>query len=261
MNTHNPQIKKYNGKFYLYYMGDTYDYPRPKHCTEITEDMASDTWKTKRIGLAVSDKIDGEYIRSDTPLFEPRPYPNWDSTITTNPTVIIKDNGKTYMIYKSSCCKGNICREPNELKIGIAIAESPTGPFTRLSDKPIFEEEGKTNIQIEDPFVWFDKNKNKYCLIAKDCTGRLAEMYGNLFYGESDDCIHFTYDKNPTVIRRNVVWDDGHKSLQCNLERPFVLFNEKGEAECIYCASGDGDKPYWFTNETYIVCIKLNKEL
>lgn len=257
MNTHNPCIKKYNNKFYLFYFGNTYDCPIPENCDKISEELASDTWKKKRIGLAISDKIDGDYVRSDTPLFEPRCYPNWDSTISTNPTVVIKPNGNTWMLYKSSKCLGNICREENTLKIGLAFAEKPEGPYRRLSNNPLFEE--NENISVEDPYIWFDENKNKFCVLAKDCNGTVAEMYGNLFYGESDDCVHFDYPENPTAIIRNVCWKDGHKSLQCNLERPCVLFNEKGEAEYIYCASGDGDRPYFFKNETYVVCIKLKK--
>jgi len=258
MNTHNPCIKKYNGKFYLYYFGNTYDCNTPANCNEITEELASDTWKKKRIGLAIADKIDGDYIRRDTPLFEPREYPNWDSTITTNPTVIIKPNGNTWMLYKSSKCLGNICREENILKVGIAFAEKPDGPFKRLSNLPLFEE--KNNISVEDPYVWFDESKNRFCVLGKDCVGNVAEMFGNLFYGESDDCVHFEYPKNPTAIRRRVVWKDGHESLQCNLERPCILFNDEGQPEYIYCASGDGDQPYWFKTPTYVLCIKLEKE-
>ena len=38
------------------------------------------------------------------------------------------------------------------------------------------------------------------------------------------------------------------------------LFNEKGEPTHLFCATGDGGVPYSFDNETYIVCIKLNKK-
>ena len=84
MNTHNPSIKYYDGKFYLFYMGCTYDFEPPKHMNDITNDMVSPTWNKKRIGLAISDKIDGEYIRKEQPLLNPREG-YWDSSITTNP--------------------------------------------------------------------------------------------------------------------------------------------------------------------------------
>ena len=257
MNTHNTCIKYYNGKFYLYYMGATYDIPVPNHCDEIPLPVAFNTWNHKRIGLAVSDKIDGEYIRRDEPLFLPREYPHWDSTCTTNPNVIIKDNGETIMLYKSAIYQGEGKRDA-PLKLGVAIANKPDGPFTRLYDKPILDFPNK-EISLEDPFLWFDKKKNKYCVIMKDCIGNVANGWGNLIYAESDDCKTFNIEKDPTVITRNLIWEDGHKSLQCNLERPWLLFNEQGEPTHIFCATGEGKEPFMFESETYIVCIKLEK--
>lgn len=257
MNTHNTCIKEYNGKFYLYYMGTTYDFEPPAKASDINEDMASDVWKKKRIGLAISDKIDGEYIRKDEPILLPNPYPAWDSTITTNPTVVIKDNGETVMAYKSSRCLGNICREPNELKIGLTTAPNPEGPFVRKYDYPIFQANDK-KMSIEDPFIWFDEKKNKFCLLCKDCEGNITGEFGDMVYAESENLLDFELLDDHAVFTRDVTWKDGHKSKQCNLERPFILF-ENGEPTYLYCSSGDGNQPYGFQGETYIVCLKINK--
>ena len=116
----------------------------------------------------------------------------------------------------------------------------------------------------ERHFIWYDKNREKFCLIAKDdvkngCYGITGE-WGNGFDAESEDCKQFEIAPSPTVYTRTVKWADGRVTTQGNLERPSLLFNEKGEPTHLFCATGDGGVPYSFDNETYIVCIKLNKK-
>lgn len=255
MNTHNPTIKEFKGKYYLYYMGDTYKHKPPLKDTDIRNEQIHAAWHAKRIGLAISDKIDGEYVRRDTPLLEPSPFPAWDSAITTNPSLVIKPDGESFMVYKSRKYSPNM-DDTNHLQIGIAHAPHPAGPYTRYHDEPILNE---PNTAFEDPFIWYDSKRNKYCAVMKDCIGNLTGMYGNLLYAESDDCKTFIRDENPCVIKREVEWEDGHRSLQCNLERPFILFDENGKPTHLFAASGEGKNPYCFEGETYVLCIKLEE--
>jgi len=258
MNTHNTCIKHYDGKYYLYYMGTTYDFDpssvNPLDCNETYRNV----WKEKRIGLAYSEKIDGDYKRLDTPLLNARPG-KWDATAITNPTVVIKDNGETFMLYKSR----SEMDESLPMRLGIAHASSPLGKYERMSDDPVCKFTNR-DMSIEDPYIWFDKNKNKFCALMKDCNfdgSGVTKEYGSLFYAESDDCMNFTiYEKDAVVATRNVVWKDGHTSKQANIERPCLLFDEDGHPTHLFCASGDGPAPFNFTGETYIVCIKLNRE-
>lgn len=250
MNTHNTCIKEYKGKFYLYYMGCTYPGPIPQNLIEIDEYFARETWNRKRIGVAVADDINGEFVRLDSPILEPRDCSHWDCTCTTNPSVIIKPDGTTYMIYKSRSMA------TSQLKLGIAIAPSPTGPFSRLCEGPILD------MDMEDPFIWYDEKRNKFCLIAKDNelnNNGINKEYGSAFYAESDDCINFEVAEFPKVYSRTIRFKDGATKTLCNLERPSVLFDENGEPSYIYCASGDGDGPYCFVGPTYIVGIKLKR--
>ena len=92
-NTHNTCIRFYDGRYYLYYMGTTYDGEIPKD-TEQTEQSTLSVWNRKRIGVAVTDSIYGEFVRKDTPLLMPRE-DHWDCTVTTNPAVAILPSGKT----------------------------------------------------------------------------------------------------------------------------------------------------------------------
>lgn len=255
MNTHNTCIKQHNGKFYLYYMGTTYGGEIPG-VKAASMEYSLETWNRKRIGLAVADDVNGEFVRRDTPLLEPRDCSHWDCTITTNPSVIIQPSGKTYMIYKSRSGVGS------PLQLGIAVADSPEGPFERLMEDPIlnFDDPDK---HIEDPFIWYDEARNKFCLIAKDdCKNGsygLTGEWGAGFYAESDDCIHFEVAQSPKVYSRTVRWADGSVTTQRNMERPSLLMNEDGEPTHIFCASKNGAS-YAFEGRTFVVCMKLEKK-
>ena len=255
MNTHNTCVKEYNGKYYLYYMGCTYggDIPGKE---QAPIEYGLETWNKKRIGLAVADDINGEFVRRDTPLLEPRDCSYWDCTITTNPSVAILPDGKTYMIYKSRRSFGK------PLQLGIAVADRPDGVFERISDKPILEFETE-DYHIEDPFIWYDEKRKKFCLIAKDDVKNgsfgITGEWGSGFYAESDDCIDFEIAPNPKVYSRKVQWEDGRETIQGNLERPSLLFDENGKPTHLFCASGDASAPYSFDSRTFIVCIKLEE--
>lgn len=256
MNTHNTCIKEYNGKYYLYYMGTTYGGDIPT-VPPASEHYALETWNRKRIGLAVADDINGEFRRFDKPILEPRDCSHWDCTITTNPSVAIMPDGKTYMAYKS---RRSIDKP---LQLGIAVADKPDGKFERLTEEPILEFHDD-NKAMEDPFLWYDAKKKKFCIVAKDDVKNGARgitgEWGSGFYAESDDCMNFEIEKDPKVYSRRLKWSDGKEKVQCNLERPCVLFDENGEPTHIFCATGDGDAPYFFKSTTYVACLKLEKE-
>ena len=257
MNTHNTCIKYWNGQYYLYYMGTTYGGDIPTDADSIPLAYSLETWNRKRIGLAVADDIDAEFVRRDTPLLEPRDCRYWDSTITTNPSAIILPDGKTYLIYKSRAGFGK------PLQLGIAVADRPDGKFTRLCDRPILQF-ADPDWHIEDPFIWYDANRSKFCLIAKDDSKNgssgLTGEWGAGFYAESDDCIHFEVAPQPKVYSRQLEWQDGHTSVQGNLERPSLLFDESGRPTHLFCATGDGEQPYDFKGNTYVVCMELEQK-
>ncbi|MBR1676734.1 MAG: glycoside hydrolase family protein [Clostridia bacterium] len=255
MNTHNTCIKYFNGKFYLYYMGTTYGDYIPNTNAPIDTYYALETWNRKRIGVAVADDINGKFVRRDKPLLEPRDCSHWDCTITTNPSVAIMPDGKTYMLYKS---RKSIC---SPLQIGVAVADKPDGPFERLTENPVLADVGG---DIEDPYIWYDAERKKFCLIAKDDakngqTG-ITDEWGSGFYAESDDCMSFKVGKMPKVYSRTVEWADGKVGTQCNLERPYVLFDENGKPTHIFCATGEGRSPYAFEGTSYVLCMKLEEK-
>lgn len=99
MNVHYPSIRKWNNKYYLYYMGTTYGGPIPRHESEITSERFTEVWNNKRIGLAVSDSslhlkygevfhillIIEELIIGNTPILK-------SSTIPNPPLLVLSNN-------------------------------------------------------------------------------------------------------------------------------------------------------------------------
>lgn len=254
MNTHNTCIKYYNGKYYLYYMGTTYDDESPTTGFPPKE-RNLEVWNSKRIGLAVADSIYGEFVRKDKPILLPRDESHWDCTVTTNPTVAILPSGKTYMIYKSRKSEGAT------LKLGVAVADCPEGEYKRLSDRPIFDFDNP-DLHIEDPFLWYDNKRKKFCLLVKDDSKNgsygITGEWGSGFYAESDDCVNFVIPENPKVFSRTVTWKDGKVTTQGNMERVSLLFDENGTPTHMFNASADGC--YGTGGRSYIVCQQLVKK-
>ena len=252
MNTHNTCIRAYGGKYYLYYMGTTYDGEAPAG-EEQTAERALSVWNRKRIGVAVADSIYGEFVRRDTPLLSPRGSGFWDYTVTTNPTAAILPSGETYLIYKSRSGPGA------PLMLGSAAADRPDGEFRRLSDTPIFSF-ADPDLHVEDPFLWYDESKKKFCLLAKDDSKNgscgITGAWGSGFYAESSDCVRFDVFPEP-VYSRSVLWKDGRKTVQGNMERPWILFDDDGRPAWLFCASGAGSNPYSFGGRTFITAQEL----
>lgn len=251
MNTTNPYILSWNGKYYLYYIGTTYAGPIPQSEAEIPQGRFTEVWNQKRIGLAVSDSIYGPWVRSDEPLLLPRDFTHWDCTITSNPAVTILPDGTTYMIYKSRTYFNS------PLMLGVAKAPSPAGPFVRISDEPIFNFDDP-DLHVEDPFLWYQDGL--FHMLVKDDRKNnskgLCNQWGAGVYARSKDCIHWDFSDEQPAYSRNVLWDDGSTTLQPNTERPFLLRDESGYPTHLYLATGDGDEPYHL-DRTYNMCIPL----
>lgn len=150
---HNPLIKNFNGRYYLYFMGNS-----------------NGKTNTKRIGVAVSDSLYGPWTRPDAPLLLPGSTGTWDDHCTTNPAVIQHEEGGYWLYYKSwntkeyeqasGAIRGN-------RKYGLAVSAYPEGPFVKYDKNPVIDFSNRgNNAQFEDACIWHDKNK--YHIIARD---------------------------------------------------------------------------------------------
>lgn len=70
--------------------------------------------------------------------------------------------GKFYMFY-SAQWKVNPNKEYENFRIGVAVADKPTGPFIDLSDKPVFD----PGYPIIDGNVYFDKDGRLYLYYSR----------------------------------------------------------------------------------------------
>ena len=77
---------------------------------------------------------------------------------------VYQANGKFYMFY-SSQWKDNPSNEVEHFRIGVAASDKPTGPFTDISNKPIFD----PGYPIIDANVLFDKNGKVYLYYSRCC--------------------------------------------------------------------------------------------
>jgi hypothetical protein len=238
-NVHNPYIRKWNGTYYLYYMGTTYGGPVPGHADEIDTGRFTEVWNQKRIGLATAPSVFGPWKRMDTPLLAPRDCTHWDCTATTNPAVAILPDGTTYMLYKSRSYSGG------PLQIGAARADRPDGIFTRLQEDPIFKFEDPS-IHLEDPCLWYADNK--FHLIIKDDFQDggygISGVWGAGIYAQSEDCIHWEFADEPIVYTREILWDNDTVTHQANCERPFLLLDDTQKPTHLFLATGTGDEAY-----------------
>ncbi|WP_207427033.1 glycoside hydrolase family protein [Pedobacter sp. SYSU D00535] len=220
---HNPHIQYVDGKYCLFYMGNS-----------------NGKTNTKRIGLAIADSLSGPWKRPDEPLLQPGSEGAWDDHCTTNPA-FVKNKGKYWLYYKS-WNNNDYYNSPDPAirgnrKYGLAVADKLEGPYVRVSEKPVIDFSGKGgNRQFEDAFVWHEKGKFK--LLARDM-GVYNHEVG--LYLESKDGMKWT---EPTIayhpLKEYAAEPPAppHLKRYGRLERPQLLFIKGKPAYLFTTAQG-----------------------
>jgi len=210
LNVHNPKLKKYDGKYYLYYIsaraGDTRSHVRD----------------SQRTGVAVADNIMGPYERLDRPIVEPAaPIHN----ITVNPGVTQTPDGGYLMILKGDKVAKTPTERMGQRIQGIAKAKSPEGPF-EIQPKLAIKD-----VDTEDASLWYDEVRKRYFAIYH------AHKYVGLI--TSQDGINWQPAEHPEVMRKEILKKDGTMmKLNC-VERPFVFIEDgKPAALCVSVRRG-----------------------
>jgi predicted GH43/DUF377 family glycosyl hydrolase len=220
---HNPLIKKVDDRYLLFYMGNS-----------------NGKTNTKRIGLAVSDSLEGPWKRPDHNLLEAGPEGAWDDHCTTNPA-FIKYKGIYWLFYKSwntkeyetskQAIKGN-------RKYGLATAQHPEGPYEKYKGNPVIDFSGLgNNTQLEDAFVWMQDKK--FHMLARD-----------MGYFNHEDGILLTSKNGMKWSTPQIAYYAAEKYIQQppapahlkkygRFERPQILFL-KGKPAYLYTASQGG---------------------
>ncbi len=208
---HNPHLHKFNGKYYLYYIGS------------IAKEEFQATRRTQRIGVAVANSITGPWTRLDKPVLDVTPN-SFDSGFTTNPSVVHYGD-KYIMVYKCIDKK-------NKVFHGVAFADSPIGPFKKY-DKPIFTHKNH-HFPAEDPFIFSYKGK-LYAILSDHAVFTGVKQALCLF--ESENGIDWQLAKHALISDRVIQWEDGTKEELADLERPQIYFNHEGEPAILFCAA------------------------
>lgn len=105
-------------------------------------------------------------------------------------------------------------------------------------------------------FLWYDAERKRFCLLAKDACENFLKGQGAGFYAESSDGIHYEIATPPKAYSKRVVFQNGQVSTPVNLERPSLLF-QNGIPTHLYFAMGTGPLPYLFDDLTCVVCVPL----
>ncbi|MFY0607676.1 MAG: glycoside hydrolase family protein [Cyclobacteriaceae bacterium] len=233
--THNPTIHKFDGKYYLYYMGNTGD----KEIVSVPG-KARINWKhrnNQRIGVAVADSPEGPWKRFDQPVLDiSSDSTARDALMTSNPSVCQMADGKILMVYKAVAKRDKLPGGGPVVHL-VAIADSPTGPFKKYPD-PVFTFEGE-RFPAEDPYIWYQDGR--YRAIVKRMKYIDKKRVFSLVHYDSEDGIHWNQAKHFEISDRTVTWEDGTNNKFDHLERPQV-FIENGEPVALLCAADSIDQ-------------------
>ena len=234
--THNPTIHKFNGKYYLYHMGNTGD---KKVLGEPGKPELN--WlhrNNQRIGVAVAESPNGPWKRFDQPVVDVTQGDTLahDALMTSNPSVCQMTDGKILIVYKAV---GKKYPMPNGGPVVhcVAIGDTPIGPFRKLPD-PVFTFEGE-RFPAEDPYIWYQEGK--YRAIVKRIKHEGKQRIFSLVHYDSEDGIHWEMAKHFDISDRTVTWENGRQQKLTHLERPQVLL-EKGMPIALMCAADTLDE-------------------
>lgn len=255
-STSNPHLRKFGDTYYLYYAATVDPGNRNVRSDTDTLPRRDRVQQNQKIGVitfkSFPDLLKGNFISFKNPLLDARTRvkpnnvldpspadtkPKPDNLIVVNPSVVYRPTDGKYLLY----FKGNLY-DPHWRGIhGVAIADSPTGPFVAL-DEPVFYLEGVQGTQsAEDPFVWYHKRDKCFYAIFKDFNGNYTKGEPCLAIMYSEDGITWRLPKNSLFMKKKLILTNGDTLKVNRLERPQLLLNEEGDPEVLYAACAIDD--------------------
>lgn len=267
-SVHNPHLRHYDGKYYLYYTGthDPYTLGSSKNRDVLV--------RHQRIGVIVfdsfNDLLTGQFKRPDEPLLKPLTNYGYNvpeseqfgeknhisvaNIVTVNPSVARRPDGKYILAFKSW---QNI---PHFAPIhGVAIADSPVGPFEIQPNPILVVNDAEGNVAMaEDPFIWFNQSRQAFYALVRDFKGSITGHGHSMALFQSEDGINWKPAKNVLASDHQIKWQDGRVTKVARLERPQLLLDEKGEPLVLYCACAF-DMPNKANGHSFNIHIPLNQ--
>ncbi|MBD0831978.1 glycoside hydrolase family protein [Aestuariibaculum sediminum] len=249
---HNPHLKKFNDKYYLYYGGGKDPGIQPAGSKGEQVNKRNRVQQSQCIGViefnSFEDLMNGNFKRFDAPLLKPRTRvkpdhivnpspegtePKPDNIIVVNPSVVQRPSDGKYLLY----FKGNFYNPGWRGVHGVAISDSPTGPF-ETTDNFVFDvrNDDGTIASGEDPYVWYHNTNKKFYCVLKDFTGKITTGKPGLAIVESIDGITWTKPEQSFFMKKEVVLKSGDTLHVNRLERPQLLIDDAGNPEVLYAA-------------------------
>ena len=120
-----PGILVSDEKYYLFYTAQS---------------LQQTGWEDNRpktyIGLCTADSPDGPWTKSpNNPILSPSDDQSLFDSYRIDDSCLIKRDGKYWLYYKGR----QWLKQPTETKMGVAIAESPEGPYLKSASNPLAE--------------------------------------------------------------------------------------------------------------------------
>lgn len=229
---HNPTIKRFDGKYYLYHIGtrktETFDDYGRKGVFQDNHDTRPDELRNRRsnqrTGVAIADSPEGPWQRFDKPLIEAEPG-TVHHYFNVNPSVVQTPEGDYLMVFK--------CMDSNSRVVhGVARADNPEGPF-RVYPDPVFTA-GEDIFAAEDPYIWYADGF--YYAILKDFKGSFTKKGLSLALFVSGDGVKWRPADDPFITVPEIHWADGTVEEFARLERP-QLWLDGGRPAVLFCAA------------------------
>ena len=232
MCTHNPTVHEFDGKYYLYYMGNFGDGNATKNLNPIHRN-------NQRIGVAVADHPAGPWQRFDRPLIDITAKPGaHDELMTSNPSILRRADGVYILIYKAvSTTQGRAPFFGPVVHLA-ATSKSPTGPFKKHM-QPLFTAPGVA-FPAEDPYVW--AHGDDCWAIVNDHKGHFNQTgEDSLALFHSTDGLQWQIAEHPWVLQRKIDCTDGTQHSFHRLERP-QLWVDNGIPKVLFCAAEETEE-------------------
>lgn len=237
VTAHNPKIKYFEGKYYLYYistnLGDEpYSLQDLIKANKNSQDAKRAILrKNQRTGVAVSNSLYGPWKRLNAPIIEPS---GPIKTLTVNPAIARGKDGSYSLIVKGDKphATGFVRNQ------AIAVGKTPIGPFV-MQDKAVID-----NLDTEDVSMWYDSKRDAF----------YAVFHAHVFIGliTSNDGLNWHKATNYTITPKKLLLDDNSWIIPDRMERPFV-YVENDIPEVLLLAVKKG-------NDSYTVFVPLSEK-
>jgi len=263
-SVHNPHVRRFGERVYLYHIGSRYPGPQPAGSPGASLRQRDRIQQVQQTGVVVAESAEAlaaaGFERGDQPLLGARtrvkakdvidPSPPGtaalpDNLIVVNPSVVRQPSDGRYLLY----FKGNLYDPTWRGVHGVALGDAPAGPFRAL-DRFVFDvrmPDGRL-ASAEDSYVWHDDRRGRFYAIVKDFSGRLTGGEPGLALLTSLDGLAWERAKHPLVSPKELRFADGARLPVQNLERPQLLLDDAGRPRVLYaaCIVGKGYEGHAF---------------